>query len=554
MYGRDCIRAIKKGHGSVTVADCAYAVLKDNRVSPPAGHLRGRKCVLAAQNLAWAQYAGCVANEWWNYVTRIAGTDEQKKIADVSGIGTTVISRWSKGHNEPSAQSVVVFSRAYGRPPVEALVAAGYLTGTEAAEAIEIHRGPDALTDDELLAEVQRRMKGVRSRSELGKERMVQNALEHGSVAEKAVAGLLKDADLGNAKPAASIDFAIPQTNVVFELDAAVLPKLEAATIDHAVIEAQHATTMALIDAVTTLSSLTPDDDVDTTVAVFYLAVERYEAATVDTLDAMQMVDLHATPQQIDAAIKAFDFFATTSETFIPLLEDIAAKAPTVVLRKPAVLHGDLLRDLVRRLRLDKAAWIESGLSATHEPSVQRHLIAARTAPEGSTPGQLERGDATSRSGDVQPIIALFPDGLVPPWIPQKLRELFQMMDELDPSLGVSEELEETLRSLTPAADTPAGQLAQLSSLTAALGRARERLQNVQVSADTEEVLVSADAARLIAELDSHLQSLTLATTGTRYSGALAAAARITPRDYTPGRSEQGEAGGEESQDPGSDE
>lgn len=553
MYGRDCIRAIVKGHGLVTVTDCAYAVLKDNRVSPPAGHLRGRKCVLAAQNLAWAQYAGCVANEWWNYVTRIAGTDEQKKIADVSGIGTTVISRWSKGHNEPSAQSVVVFSRAYGRPPVEALVAAGYLTGTEAAEAIEIYRGPDALTDDELLAEVQRRMKGVRSRSELGKERMVQNALEHGSVAEKAVAGLLKDADLGNTKPAASIDFAIPQTNVVFELDAAVLPKLEAATIDHAVIEAQHSTTMALIDAVTTLSSLTPDDDVDTTVAVFYLAVERYEAATVDTLDAMQMVDLHATPQQIDAAIKAFDFFATTSETFIPLLEDIAAKAPTVVLRKPAVLHGDLLRDLVRRLRLDKAAWIESGLSATHQPSVQRHLIAARTAPEGGTPGQLERGDTTSRSGDVQPITALFPDGLVPPWIPQKLRELFQMMDELDPSLGVAEELEETLRSLTPAADTPAGQLAQLTSLTAALGRARERLQDVQESADAEDVQVSAYAARMIAEIDAHLQSLTLATTGTRYSGALAAAARTAPPGYKPGQSDQGEAGGEESQAPGSD-
>jgi len=96
--------------------------------------------------------------EWWEYVTRIAGTDEHIAIAAKSGIGTSVLSRWSRGTHDPSAQMVVTFARAYHRPPVEALTVAGYITATEAAEAIEITRPTSRLTNDELLAEVRRRM------------------------------------------------------------------------------------------------------------------------------------------------------------------------------------------------------------------------------------------------------------------------------------------------------------------------------------------------------------------------------------------------------------
>ncbi len=102
-------------------------------------------------------------SQWWNYVVRIAGTDEQKRIADDSKIGTTVISRWFKGHNEPSAKLVVSFARAHNRPPVEALIAAGYLDESDASDTVEVHRGLDGLSDDELLAEVRRRMRGERN-------------------------------------------------------------------------------------------------------------------------------------------------------------------------------------------------------------------------------------------------------------------------------------------------------------------------------------------------------------------------------------------------------
>ncbi|UXE04515.1 immunity repressor [Mycobacterium phage Aubs] len=99
---------------------------------------------------------------WWNYVTRIAGTEEQKAIAAKSRIGPTVINRWANGSTAPSAQSIVQLARAYGRPPVEAFVAAGYLTPSEAADVIEVHYGPDRISDAELVAQIEIRLKEAR--------------------------------------------------------------------------------------------------------------------------------------------------------------------------------------------------------------------------------------------------------------------------------------------------------------------------------------------------------------------------------------------------------
>jgi hypothetical protein len=80
------------------------------------------------------------------------------------------VSRWKTGKVKPSAESVVKIARTWGKPPVEALVAAGYLSPTEAAEVIEVHTGLAPLTDAELLAEVQQRMEGLRHELEIAKE------------------------------------------------------------------------------------------------------------------------------------------------------------------------------------------------------------------------------------------------------------------------------------------------------------------------------------------------------------------------------------------------
>lgn len=98
-------------------------------------------------------------SSWWSYVVRTAGTDEQKSIAAKSGLGPTVINRWASGSVEPSAKSVVQFARAYGRPAVEALVASNYLAAGDASKVIEIHHSAEKISDAELVAEVERRLK-----------------------------------------------------------------------------------------------------------------------------------------------------------------------------------------------------------------------------------------------------------------------------------------------------------------------------------------------------------------------------------------------------------
>lgn len=112
----------------------------------------------------------CCMSIWWDYITRISGTGQQKRMSDDTGISQTAFSRWKKEQNKPEAPHVIAFARAYGRPPVEALVAAGILDAGDAADVIEVHTGLTALTDAELITEIQQRMEGLRHALEIAKE------------------------------------------------------------------------------------------------------------------------------------------------------------------------------------------------------------------------------------------------------------------------------------------------------------------------------------------------------------------------------------------------
>jgi transcriptional regulator with XRE-family HTH domain len=68
---------------------------------------------------------------WWRYVMTVTGNAPQKDIASATGIDQSSISRWQRGNTTPRAEAVVALARAYGRSPVEALVAAGYLSSSE---------------------------------------------------------------------------------------------------------------------------------------------------------------------------------------------------------------------------------------------------------------------------------------------------------------------------------------------------------------------------------------------------------------------------------------
>jgi hypothetical protein len=95
---------------------------------------------------------------WWEYVKRTAGTESPKALNEKTGIDGPTFSKWKRGQ-VPGVTFVSTFAKAYGRPVLEAFVAAEFLTADEAKARPE--RKPDftQLTDDELLKLVSARMR-----------------------------------------------------------------------------------------------------------------------------------------------------------------------------------------------------------------------------------------------------------------------------------------------------------------------------------------------------------------------------------------------------------
>lgn len=107
------------------------------------------------------QYPDRVAEAtWWRYVATVTGNAAQKDIASATGIDQSSISRWQRGANTPRAEAVVAFARTYGRSPVEALVAAGYLSSTElgVVELTTLTGDLSGASIDSLLGEIRRRL------------------------------------------------------------------------------------------------------------------------------------------------------------------------------------------------------------------------------------------------------------------------------------------------------------------------------------------------------------------------------------------------------------
>lgn len=74
-----------------------------------------------------------------------------------SGLSQSLISRWLRGETAPGVDNARILASAFRRPLLEVLVAAGILTDKEARQKVTTARA-DALSDDELVAEVRRRM------------------------------------------------------------------------------------------------------------------------------------------------------------------------------------------------------------------------------------------------------------------------------------------------------------------------------------------------------------------------------------------------------------
>jgi transcriptional regulator with XRE-family HTH domain len=96
---------------------------------------------------------------WWHYVATVTGGAAQKDIAAATGIDQSSISRWQRAANTPRAEAVVALARAYSRSPVEALVAAGYLSSSEVGvvELTTLTGDLSGVSVDSLLNELRRR-------------------------------------------------------------------------------------------------------------------------------------------------------------------------------------------------------------------------------------------------------------------------------------------------------------------------------------------------------------------------------------------------------------
>ena len=95
---------------------------------------------------------------WIEYLQQVTSGLTRQQISRITGINVSGVSRWLGGQNRPNADKVIALARGLGRPPIEALIAAGYLEPEDAEGVIEVKRSRRELSDAELLVELQDRL------------------------------------------------------------------------------------------------------------------------------------------------------------------------------------------------------------------------------------------------------------------------------------------------------------------------------------------------------------------------------------------------------------
>lgn len=95
---------------------------------------------------------------WPEYLRRISGGATQGQIAERVGLGRLSVCNWLHGKTQPKAETVIGVARAFVRPPVEALIVAGYLHAHEAGAAVELRPSLADVDGETLAAEVLRRL------------------------------------------------------------------------------------------------------------------------------------------------------------------------------------------------------------------------------------------------------------------------------------------------------------------------------------------------------------------------------------------------------------
>ncbi|WP_064956017.1 helix-turn-helix domain-containing protein [Microbacterium arborescens] len=99
-----------------------------------------------------------MTNDWGTYLRTVTDDATGVEIARKLGVSDSKVSYWKRGERPPTIAEAIAVSRAYGRPPLEGLIAAGYLEADEIAESVQVQPiGLRQFTDAQLAEELLRR-------------------------------------------------------------------------------------------------------------------------------------------------------------------------------------------------------------------------------------------------------------------------------------------------------------------------------------------------------------------------------------------------------------
>lgn len=95
---------------------------------------------------------------WPEYLRRISAGQTQTQIAERIGVGRLSVCHWMQGKTRPKPETVIAAARVFGRSPIEALLAAGYLNPAEVRLPVDTRPSPQDMPAEEVAAEVRRRL------------------------------------------------------------------------------------------------------------------------------------------------------------------------------------------------------------------------------------------------------------------------------------------------------------------------------------------------------------------------------------------------------------
>lgn len=92
---------------------------------------------------------------WYDYVKATSGESDEV-IGVRLGVAGSTVNRWKD--KDPNPRDVAAFAHVYGRPILEAMIQAGFLTEEDAGQQLPTTPDPRRLSNQDLLAELARRL------------------------------------------------------------------------------------------------------------------------------------------------------------------------------------------------------------------------------------------------------------------------------------------------------------------------------------------------------------------------------------------------------------